>query len=232
MEWRLADMILGASSFVIDGLLQHQVPQEKCRIVPYGVCLEHFFPEERRPSSSPGKLRVLFAGGVQLRKGVPYLLEALRLLNSPYIEARFAGPVEVSPAKLAPYRALATLLGLVTRARMADLFRWADVFVFPSICEGSALVTYEALASGLPVIATPNTGSWVRHGTDGMIVPVRDVEALATALERFARDRQFLRFCSRNAVADRSRLGLEAYQQKLLEVCSEVNRRMPADEKI
>src|SRR5207245_2483570 len=135
-----------------------------------------------------------------------------------------AGEVVLSPAKLAPYQGLATFLGQIARSRMAEVFRWADVFVFPSICEGSALVTYEALASGLPVIATPNTGSMVRHGIDGMIVPIRDVEALAAAIDRFARDRNFLASCSRNAVAGRSALGLAAYQERLVAVCRQVGR--------
>jgi len=60
----------------------------------------------------------------------------------------------------------------------------ADVFVFPSLFEGSAVVTYEALASGLPCVVTPNAGSVVREGKDGFVVPPRDVEALAFAMER------------------------------------------------
>ena len=57
----------------------------------------------------------------------------------------------------------------------------ADVFVFPSLFEGSAVVTYEALACGLPGIVTAEAGSVVRDGVDGLIVPARDVEALAAA---------------------------------------------------
>jgi hypothetical protein len=224
-EWRLADLVIGASPFVIDSLLQHRVPEAKCRVVPYGISLERFPPEERQQSSPSSQLRLLFVGGVGLRKGAPYLLEALRLLHSPHIQARFAGPVALSAARLQPYQALATFLGPVSRTRMTDLYRWADLLVFPSICEGSALVTYEALASGLPVIATPNTGAWARDGIEGLIVPVRDVEALAAALERFVRDREFLRFCSHNALAGRGRLGLDAYQRRLVRIVREVAGR-------
>ena len=53
----------------------------------------------------------------------------------------------------------------------------ADVFVFPSLFEGSAVVTYEALACGLPSIVTPNAGSVVRDGVDGFHVPAGDVGA-------------------------------------------------------
>ena len=64
----------------------------------------------------------------------------------------------------------------------------ADVFVFPSLFEGSAVVTYEALASGLPTLVTPEAGSVVREGSEGFLVPPADVEALAEAMERLGSD--------------------------------------------
>jgi glycosyltransferase involved in cell wall biosynthesis len=63
------------------------------------------------------------------------------------------------------------------------LFAEADIFVYPSLHEGSAFATYEAMASGLPVVATPNTGSVVRDGVDGFIVKPRDVESLMERIE-------------------------------------------------
>lgn len=216
VEWQLADLIIGGSSFVINGLTQQQVPETKCHLIPYGVPLELFSSSEHLHSSSSPKLRILFAGLVGLRKGVPYLLEALRVLNSSHIEARFAGPVAVNSAWLRPYQGVATFLGLISRSKMLDLYHWADLFVLPSICEGSALVTYEALACGLPVIATPNTGAWVCDQINGLIVPIRDVEALAIAVDRFARDQEFLRFCRHNVQMSRDRVGLEAYQKRLV----------------
>src|SRR5206468_7856155 len=56
------------------------------------------------------------------------------------------------------------------------------MFVFPSIDEGSALVTYEAMACGLPSVVTVNAGSQVRDGIDGCIVAVRDIDKLADRL--------------------------------------------------
>jgi len=219
-EWALSDTIVAGSPFVIDGLRQLGVPETKCRWVPYGVSLKSFSAEERDDRQSALKLKVLFAGEVGLRKGAVYLLSALQLLNSPYIQAKFAGPVSLKSAKLRSFLGHAAFLGAVPRNRMIELYRWADLLVLPSICEGSALVTYEALASGLPVIATPNTGAPVRDGTNGVIVPIRDVEALAHAIERFARDHELLRFYRHNAVLGRDHLGLDAYQQRLAAVAS------------
>ena len=83
------------------------------------------------------------------------------------------------------------------------------------------MVTYEALASGLPVVATPNAGSWVRDGVDGLIVPAGNPEALAAAIERLAGDRSLLADLSHNALQRRKELGLDALQQRLVRVIGE-----------
>ncbi len=64
----------------------------------------------------------------------------------------------------------------------------ADVFVFPSLFEGSAVVTYEAIACGLPSIVTAEAGSVVRDDREGIVVPARNIEATAAAMERLGTD--------------------------------------------
>jgi glycosyltransferase involved in cell wall biosynthesis len=65
------------------------------------------------------------------------------------------------------------------------------MLAFPSFAEGSAYVTYEALASGLPVVTTPNAaGSVVRHGRDGFIVPARSIEGLMSSILHSYGDRR------------------------------------------
>jgi glycosyltransferase involved in cell wall biosynthesis len=76
---------------------------------------------------------------------------------------------------------------------MSALFQWADVFVLPSIVEGSATVTYEALMSGVPVICTPNTGSIVEDGVNGVIIPTRSANALTEAIQRYMENSFLLR---------------------------------------
>jgi len=87
----------------------------------------------------------------------------------------------------------------------AAAYQQADIFVFPSLEEGSALVTYEAMACGLPVVTTPNAGSLVRDGVEGFIVPIRDPDALAERMERLranARLRQALGRAARMRVEE------------------------------
>jgi glycosyltransferase involved in cell wall biosynthesis len=108
---------------------------------------------------------------------------------------------------------------------MLEQYRWADLLVLPSICDGFGLVVYEALACGIPIIATRNTGAWIRDRIDGLVVPIRDVEALSRALERFVTDAEFLRFCRHNVQMNRDRVGLDAYQRRLVQTVREVMKR-------
>jgi glycosyltransferase involved in cell wall biosynthesis len=100
---------------------------------------------------------------------------------------------------------------------MAEHYAWADVFLLPSICEGSATVCYEALAAGVPVITTENAGSVVRDGVDGFIVPIRDAEAVVERLEMLYRDRELLESMSRGAFARAREFTVEKYGERLLE---------------
>jgi glycosyltransferase involved in cell wall biosynthesis len=77
----------------------------------------------------------------------------------------------------------------VPRDRIHEEFQQADVFVLPSLAEGSAEVTYEALAAGVPLVVTAAAGSVARDGIEGRIVPECDPAALADAIEQIVEDR-------------------------------------------
>src|SRR6202040_262152 len=98
------------------------------------------------------------------------------------------GPLPVNLDPLKPYLDLVEPLGRVSQSEMPARMASADVFVFPSLFEGSAVVTYEALATGLPCVVTPSAGSVVRDGVEGFIVPPGEVEPLAERMERLGDD--------------------------------------------
>src|SRR5206468_7589252 len=104
-------------------------------------------------------------------------------------EFRVAGNVERSVANQEQCRHL-KFLGRVPRVRIRGEFAVADVLVLPSLAEGSAEATYEALACGVPVVTTSEAGSVVRDGVEGRIVPSRDLETLANAIAETVEDRE------------------------------------------
>jgi glycosyltransferase involved in cell wall biosynthesis len=212
-EWALADKIVCGSGFVAENLRALGADDAKCQIVPYGIDVSRFLPKKN--VNHGNGINLLFVGEVGLRKGVPYLLEALRLLNSKRIRCRFVGLSPLHPGRLSEYGRWAEFLGSVPRINMLEMYHWADVFVFPSICEGSALVNYEAMACGLPVITTQNSGSIVRDGKDGFVVPIRDSQALAERVEELLLDRDRLSAMSRSALDRIESFTLEKYGQQL-----------------
>jgi len=82
------------------------------------------------------------------------------------------------------------VVGPVPRGSVHEWLDRFDVFLLPSTCEGSAGAVSEAMASGLPVITSPNSGSLVRHGVDGYICPYDNVDAMAEYIEQLSQDRQ------------------------------------------
>jgi glycosyltransferase involved in cell wall biosynthesis len=189
-EWALADAIMVNSQWTLDALVEQGVPADKIHIIPLayevGDSGEVASPTPLRPDSEP--FRVLFLGQVNLRKGVPYLLEAARLLKGQNIQIDIAGPIAVADQFVVKAPLNVRFHGAVTRDRVREFYSQADVFVLPTISDGFALTQLEAMAHGLPVITTPNCGRVVTDGLDGFIVPARDSAALAERLQTLLED--------------------------------------------
>ena len=164
-----------------------------------------------------------------LRKGVQYLYTALEKLNGRQLSVRMVGSVAIQEPYQRRLRERADLTGRVPRQEVRHHYQWADVFVFPSLCEGSATVTYEALAAGLPVITTPNAGSVVRDGVDGFIVPIRDAEAIAAKLDLLAGDPGLLAQMAENARARAQEFSWEKYGQRLIATIHQIMSDEPQE---
>ncbi|MQB12235.1 glycosyltransferase [Agrobacterium sp. ICMP 6402] len=211
-EWRLADIIVCPSEFVRRHVVACGGPEDRCVVVPYGVNATAAID---RPARMPGPIRVLTVGEVGLRKGSPYVVEAARLMDGA-ARFRMAGRVRLPDDVRQQISQWVELRGIVPRSQIVEEFLWADVFLLPSLCEGSATAVYEALAAGLPVITTENTGSVVRDGIEGFIVPVCDPQAIATAVRALADNPELRRSMSANALLRAAEHTVEAYGERLL----------------
>ncbi|WP_343712226.1 glycosyltransferase family 4 protein [Inquilinus sp.] len=223
-EWAAADLIVCPSEFVRQTVAECGGPADRCVLVPYGVDARFRVPERNRIG---GPLRILTIGAVGLRKGSPYVAEAARLLAGRAV-FRMVGQCHLPDQVRSRLGQVVEITGPVPRAEILDHYAWADVFLLPSICEGSATVTYEALAAGLPVITTPNTGSVVRDGLDGFVVPIRDAAAIAEALMTLHDHRGRLAEMSRQAQARAADFDLASYGRRLCEALSSICPPFPA----
>jgi len=222
-EWALADAILCPSSFVLESLRCQGVAEDKLRLLAYGIDRARFLPPATR--TREGRMRLLFAGTVGLQKGIQYLDGALRLLGANRVECRAIGPINLTPWGRAQIRDRIELTGPLDRAGVAAAYRWADALVLPSLCEGSAAVVYEAMAAALPVIVTPNCGAVARDRRDGLIVPIRDAQALAHAIEQLAVDRKTRCAMGQSARQWSENFSLVRYRAALVQTVGELLRK-------
>jgi len=185
-ERLLADLLFVPSDFVVTCLMEAGTPEDRILKIPYGVDPGTF---RREPGGrSDDVFRAVFVGTIGRRKGVPDLLEAWRRLSLPRAELLLVGPADKEGRRLLErYRGMYRFAGPHPRHEIHRFFQESDAFVLPSLAEGSALVTYEALASELPVVTTPNSGSVVRDGIDGLVVAAGDVDGLCERI-RFLHD--------------------------------------------
>jgi glycosyltransferase involved in cell wall biosynthesis len=174
-EALMADMIFAPSEYVRDTLITNGVSLSRIRVLPYGVEIERFSPIKRHREEP---FRILFVGQISQRKGIKYLLEAFKNLSLEKAELVLMGDLIGGGEGLKAYEGIFKHLKSVPYTELPQYYQSADIFVYPSLHEGSALAIYEAMASGLPVITTHNSGSVVRDGEEGFIVPIRDIEAL------------------------------------------------------
>jgi hypothetical protein len=182
----LADRVLVPSEHIAASLRRHGLESDKIHVIPYAADCRRFQP---LPAKSHGSAcTFLFVGGISQRKGIKYLLQAWQRIRRRGWRLQLLGPMPSDTSPLEPFREMIEPLGRVSHAEVPARMAEADVFVFPSLFEGSAVVTYEALASGLPCVVTPDAGSVVRHGRDGFIVPPRDVDALAARMRQLGDD--------------------------------------------
>ncbi len=209
-EYAEADLITVPSSFTLDSFVRQGVDARRLRRLPYGVNLARFGPAGE---PAPQAFDVLFVGGMSLRKGVPYLLQAYARLQHPRKSLSFAGAVSPTLVRHLKARGLwpeeARLLGHVPQPRLRELMSRSHVLVLPSVEEGLALVQAQAMACGCVVLASRHTGAedLFDDGQEGFIVPVRDADALAQRLQQLADDPALRRQMSQRALARVQRAG-------------------------
>ena len=224
-EIGLADAILVGSTYAADSFVAAGIARSKMRVVPYGVDLQTFRPDGASTATRPG-FEVIYAGQLTQRKGLSYLLRGYQRFARAGSRLTLVGSAVGNPSALAPFAHLFEHVPHQTRPALAERYRAADVFVFPTLIEGMPLVVLEAMACGLPVIVTANgPGDIVRDGVEGFVIPERDDEAVADRLDRLHRD-PALRLSMGQAAAQRAKeFSWHAYANKAMAVLTDVSQQ-------
>jgi D-inositol-3-phosphate glycosyltransferase len=189
-EYDAADVILCQSEFSRATFVQRGVPAAKVAVHQNGTDIDRFRPTlAPRPVGRP--LTALFAGRLEPRKGLHYALRAWAQSGAGRRGGRFVVCGEFVPGYREVVAPLLEDPSVEVRGYVPDLsqlMRETDVFLLPSVEEGSALVTYEAQACGCVLAVSDATGARCEHRRTGLVHPARDVDALAGHLRELDTD--------------------------------------------
>jgi alpha-maltose-1-phosphate synthase len=204
MEYDVADRIIVPSEFVRRGFLERGFSSEKLIKIPYRVNRVTGGNTRRGDlAHDDDTFRILYVGSVSPRKGLRYLIEAFATIRHPRKELWIVGPV-ASPSGLEGLSIPEGVIfkGILKGDALQDAYQQASLFCLPTIEDGFGIVLGEALAYGLPVVATRNSGAedLLTHDKEGIITDIRDPKALCAAFERAISDKEWFTRIRENAL--------------------------------
>ncbi|MDA8375733.1 MAG: glycosyltransferase family 4 protein [Planctomycetia bacterium] len=181
------DHIVAPSRYVVESLAAIGHGPDRVSLLEYPLDASVYRPVDRTNRSGPMVLG--FVGSVNLRKGIPWLVESLKLLDPALFRCVVVGPIGLNDYGMVELKKVAEVVGPVPRAQVRAWLEKFDVFFFPSTCEGSPTVVAEAMATGLPVITSVAGGQLIREGIDGFVCSYDQPSQYAQCISILAKDK-------------------------------------------
>ncbi|HTA42761.1 MAG TPA: glycosyltransferase family 4 protein [Bryobacteraceae bacterium] len=190
-EYQMCDRLLVLSTFAMKSFLERGVPTSKLALLPLGVDLRAFRPpeevlERRRRRILEGEpLTVLFTGTLNFRKGLYDIDRIIRSVDCKRFRFRVIGSIPPEAKELvAKFPESVEFVPRQPQARLPEWYAGGDLFLFPTLEDGFAVVLTQAYAGALPILTTANCAGpdIVRHGETGWILPIRNADAFIEQL--------------------------------------------------
>jgi hypothetical protein len=224
-ECDLCHGVIVNSAWTRKALVAEGVNAGKIHIVPLAydppeqaVRFQRAYP---RSFSTSRPLRVLFLGSLIPRKGIREMLDATLLMRAAPVEFQFVGALGTELGIKLTENHRVHWMGPVARQRVKDFYKNADLFILPTHSDGFGLTQLEAMAWGLPVIASRNCGDVVKDKVNGLIIPKVTGEAIAEAIEWCIEDAERLRQMSDRALRTSNKFGSDNVMSQLLRCAGE-----------
>lgn len=226
-EVLLSNNCFVASSFTKKTLVDNGGDPQKIHIIPYGV--DSFkFPPKNIISNKSRFLNIIFVGSVVQRKGIADLFEALRLVNSNFINLTIVGRTFVDQSILEQYRSLNFNLHIdISNRNLSKLLQQSDVLILPSLAEGFGHVILEAMASGTTVITTENTcgPDIIDNQNDGFIIPIKCPYQIAETINYLAINRDICTEMGKLAYLKSKKFQWIDFRKKIIHYYSELTQK-------
>jgi glycosyltransferase involved in cell wall biosynthesis len=188
-ELEMADMILCPSFFVRDTMVTNGIPKEKCFVSHFGVDTDVFKAREGIPKHP----RFICVGSITLRKGHQYLFRAFQKVKEKYPASELICVGGVRPdfhKEMRYWKGTFTHYENMTHNELAKELTSCTAFILPSLEEGFARVLSEAMAAGLPILASYESGATtvVRNGIEGYIIEPRNIDSISRSMIDMIKD--------------------------------------------
>jgi glycosyltransferase involved in cell wall biosynthesis len=192
-----ADGIITASSFTAQGLIEAGVSPTKIFVSPYGI---GFTPEiDIQINDEPRwhdqyPLRLLWVGQLAYRKAPHHLFDAVRHFTPEQVQVSIVSRNKITAELASLIPPNVQIYTSIDDRERQEMYRNHHLFVMPSLVEGFGLVFGEALAEGLPILCTTNTGGpdIIQNGIEGFVVPAGDPEAIINVIDTCLLDKTIL----------------------------------------
>lgn len=201
----IADQVITVSNYSANDISKRGVDKDKISIVPNGVDLKTYYPGPSSKEFDQWDTVLLYVGPLMERKGLKYLIRAMPdILNKhPNTGLLLVGSGERGPlvqlAENIGVKENIQFEGFVSEGELPEYYRSADVFVLPSLLEGFGMVLVEAMASGVPVVASNATSLPEVVGQAGITVPKKESDSLYEAITELLDDSSMRRSLANQA---------------------------------
>ncbi|MEN9599549.1 MAG: hypothetical protein RL596_1868 [Bacteroidota bacterium] len=219
-EYEVADKIFSLSQFAKSTLSQNSIDETKVVVNSLGYDPSIFYPSPLKTINNNKPLKLIYAGIITKRKGIHLLLEAINSFQSREVELILIGPKSDASYLIDTYesRIKINYIEACAQDKLADYFREADVFVFPSYLDSWAAVVPEAMACGLPIITTTATGSSQLVTSDcGFVIESNNIDALEAAIQYFIDNKSSIQVMGNAASIAVEKYSWKKYSERLLQ---------------
>ncbi len=194
----LAHLVYSPSPEVSLSLIKCGVAPETILDVSYGLRKSEILPERNEKNENQQPLIALFVGRICVRKGIHLLINAWKKANING-ELLLVGAIDENIREFVEHHLSANIKHVSYVNDLKPIYRGADIFVLPSIEEGSPLVTYLALGAGIPSLVSPMGGGGIIDDDTGFVIEPHDEDKWVEALKKLSTDKQLRETMGRNA---------------------------------
>jgi glycosyltransferase involved in cell wall biosynthesis len=222
-ELHTADYVVVASNYVRNSILDEGIQPNKIKYLPLGVDASTFTPKDEMYSPN-SKLKFLFVGRMEGAKGIYYLIEGFRQMQDLNVELIAVGENFELQDKFTSYTSNIKVLGVKRRDEMNNVYKNADVYILPSLWEGFSFSLMEALASGLPVIASKYSCApeVVEDYKEGFVIEPRNIEDIKEKVKWFVDNKDKIKDMGKAARAKAEIYSWDNYSQNVVKIIKEI----------